>query len=237
MLCLSTCLVSCSAMQSTPWDWLDDPEKQHWFDVTLSGEGWEVSYSVPDRLKNGGQHTQSDPPLEKGGSHRVFLLPPESPKKDWARLAAYNWDSWWGGFFKESGVDFWLEVAVNYHANENAFLEMSPEEFIQWRIAGHREFFARHSMTPSESEEFFFENYRIDKHVTAQSLTWIYENSPTVQGDYIIFIAPLSNSHILEFGFFVNKKRYNWQDDPEWNQHRWDIVYKILDSVSITAKP
>ena len=224
-------------MQSTPWDWLDHPEQQRWIDVTLSGDGWDILYSVPDRLKSSGQHTQSDPPLDISGSHRLFLLPPETPNKKWARLAAYNWDSWWGGFFKESGVDFWLEVAVNYYENENEFLDMNSEEFIQWKVAGHREFYAKHFKASSEQENSFFKNYRIEKYVSANSITWIHENTPTVQGDYIVFMSPLSNSHILEFGFFVNKKRYNWKDDPEWNKHRWDIVYKILDSVSITARP
>ncbi len=236
LLFLLPCLSSCAAMQSTPWDWLDNEEQQRWVDVTFVGYGTSISYSIPDRLKGGGQHTLSSHSLGKDETALVFQVPPESSNKT-TELAVYNWDSWWGGFFKESGVDFWLDIEVHYQADESGLLEMSPEEIIQWKLEELREFFSNPLMKSDEPARFFFDNLQLKTYTTPSAVTFVSENNPTLQGDYVIYMTPVSNKQMLQFGFFVNEKRYNWKDDPEWNQRRWDMVHKILDTVRITPAP
>lgn len=223
-------------MQSTPWDWLDKPNQQRWISVSFEVFGREISYSIPDRLKNGGQHTLSSHPLGDNKSSLVYQIQSE-PSQIRTELAVYNWDSWWGGFFKESGVDFWLDLKIVQYDDAKNFLSMTSEQWINWRIADWREFFSNPQMKLDDPDEYFFNNYQIETYRSAKGLSWIWENDPVVQQKFITYMIPISNQHLLHFGFFVNEKRYNWQDDPEWNQRRWDMVHKILDTVRITPEP
>ncbi len=48
---------------------------------------------------------------------------------------------------------------------------------------------------------------------------------------------PVSDSHELKFSFFVREQRWEFKDDPEWRQGRWDLVKKIMNTVSIEPNP
>ncbi|MEE4217034.1 MAG: hypothetical protein V2I48_05445 [Xanthomonadales bacterium] len=231
-----TGLSGCSVMKATPWDWLDHPAQQRWVEITVDGYDREICFSVPDRLKGGGQHTQSRPSLTNDETSQTINIPFEA-LHELTEIALFNWDSWWGGFLKESGVDFWMVVRVKYYPDEADLTKLSVEQRKNKRLAYWSEFYSNPLIKSNHGREYFFNNYQVEAHRSENSLVWVSENHPTVQSEYITYMVPISKKHEVHFGFFVNEKRYNWQDDPEWNQRRWDMVHKILDTVSISPMP
>lgn len=229
-------LSGCSALNATPWDWLDDPAQQLWVEIKVEGFDSEIRFSVPDRLKSGGQHTQSNPPLKSDETSQNIKIPLESLHQS-TELALFNWDAWWGGFFKESGVDFWMVVRVKFYSDDSGLMGLNVEQRKRMRLTHWNNFYSNPLIKSDEVKHYFFKNYQIEDYLSAKSLKWVSENHPTVQGQYITYMIPIGDKHELHMGFFVNEKRYNWQDDPEWNQRRWDMAHKILDTVSITPKP
>ena len=68
-------------------------------------------------------------------------------------------------------------------------------------------------------------------------MTWVVRNNPAISADHVYYTIPITNTHILEFSFFVRDKRFGWQEDPEWNARRWALVEQIMNTVRITPDP
>ncbi len=88
-----------------------------------------------------------------------------------------------------------------------------------------------------EQRERFFSKYWVKPFRNDHGLTWVVENQPQITADHEIYRIPISDHHELEFSFFVNEKRWDFKDDPEWHQSRWDLVKKIMNTVSIEPTP
>ncbi|MBT8039286.1 MAG: hypothetical protein KJN78_03505, partial [Gammaproteobacteria bacterium] len=86
--------------------------------------------------------------------------------------------------------------------------------------------------------DFIWEKYRFGTYESATSLVWLTKNNPQLQESLLGFSSPLGEHHLLYFGFFINEKSRNGLDpDPAWVERRWEMAYKILDTVEITPRP
>ena len=229
-------LSGCSAMQSTPWDWLDEPEEIRWIDVTINGYGYDVSFSVPDHPEDWGQHIQAWPEFEKGEVSRLLEAPPEFPRgyTPWVR---YYWDTWWGGFFKESSYDFSFEISYERCEGNCNFSNLNPNDWIQWRTSDWRKRYSMPLMKSDEPAKEFFSRFEIRSLTNANSFVFIFENSPMTVADSVSYLVPVNENHYLDFEFFVSKLRFGLREEPEWNQRRWQLVREIMDTVTITPDP
>jgi len=228
-------LSACSVMTADPWSWLDDPVQQKWVEVSLLSDDWEVHFQVPDRRNAGIERLKSTPPLEKGADSFVIEIPKISNRES-KRLAYFQWESWWGGFLKESGVDFRLDIWVYRYPNEQNLLDLEINERIERRISQWEDEYSDPLMRDSYLRDAFFKNFEIRSYESVQGLEWVFENSPSTKSDSVSYMIPLSEYEILDVGFFVNEKRYDRKEDPGWNQRRWDLSRKILDTVTITRR-
>ena len=230
------CLSGCTAMTADPWSWLDDPEQQRWVSVELVHENWQINLQVPDHGTIGIERMVSIPPLDRGAESMTIRIPENSIVDD-VRMAYFQWDSWWGGFLKESGSDFRLDIWVYHYRGERNLLDLDIDERIERRIEQWEKEYSDPLMHNNSIQSNFFESYQINPHQSAQGLLWVVENSPATKDGAVSYMIPLSNTQILDIGFFVNQKRYDWKDDPEWNERRWALSRKILDTVTITRTP
>ena len=228
-------LSGCAVMTADPWSWLDDPSKQTWVKVTLVSDNWEVKLQVPDRSTAGIERLVSIPPLERGADSLLVEIP-RSSTEDQRRMAYFQWESWWGGFFKDSGVDFYLDIWVYDYPKEDNLMVLDIDSRIERRITQWEDEFSDPLMHDATIRENFFKDYQIGSYVSFQGLVWVMENSPTTWGDSVSYMTPLSEHEILDVGFFVNQKRYDWKEDADWNQRRWELSRKILDTVEITRR-
>lgn len=230
------CMLSaCAVMQSTPWDWLDDSEGIRWIDVTVEGHGYQVSYSVPDHPEGRGQHILAWPEYDKAVAYVKFQSPPENSEgyTPWVR---YYWDSWWGGFFKQSGYDFRFSISLNRCNGKCSFLGYAPQDWIKWRNEEYLSFYSNPQMIENMGEEFF-SRFRIESYSNALSHSFVFENSPMTLADSVSYNVPINDKHYLSFSFFVSKLRFGLREEPEWNQRRWQLVREIMDTVTITPDP
>ena len=228
-------LAGCSSMTTDPWSWLDEPENRNWVDVVITNDDWKIELQVPDRQTGGTARTSFTPPL-KNGAGTLHVKVPASDVSKSRRLAYIEWESWWGGFFKDSGVDFYLDIWVFKMPGQNA-LESGLEDRIAQRVSQWEAELAGSTSSDFDIRDQFFSDYKVGPYKSAQGLEWVVENSPNKNGETKTYLIPLSNTQILDIGFFVNQKRYDWKDDPEWNERRWALSRKILDTVTITRTP
>lgn len=220
-------------MTTDPWAWLDDPEQQRWVDVEIAGEDWQIDFQVPDNGTAGIERMISIPPLDRGAESMTIKVPGNS-MVDHERMAYFQWDNWWGGILEESGNDFRLDIWVYHYRNEKNLLDLDIDERVERRTSQWEQEYSDPLMRDNSIRDNFFNRYQISSHESEHGLSWVVENSPATKGDAVSYMIPLSDTQILDIGFFVNQKRYDWKDDPEWNKRRWALSRKILDTVTIT---
>jgi hypothetical protein len=233
VLSLALLAAGCVAMVNTPWDWLDDPSQQAWKEVVINGFGREIRFSVPDRLKKGGQHLISWPRWEKGQDAMFINLDYESLTEPFLRPLAISWDWYWGGFYKDEITDFNLSVEIKYFEKEQNLLDLTLNERVERQWQGYKNFYKDSPVF----KEFFFEYYWVKTYVNQHSIEFIVENQPQTLADNRDYLVPISDHHQLEFSFFVRDKRWAKMEDTSWNKSRWDIVDKIMETVQITPSP
>ena len=227
----------CAAISADPWGWLDDPDERKWVDVKVIGYGREITYSVPDRLRSGGQRPRIWPPPIEGSFGQVIHVPRESLREGALTLAQYLWDRWWGGFHKRSDYDFSLNVRVELHEGDSSLLDKSTDELLGRPLEYRKKIYSKPNPTTQKIGEYFFERYWVKPFESKTGHVWVSENNPIVTADHVYYTIPITDHHILEFSFFVRDKRYDWKDDPEWNARRWALVEQIMNTVRITPNP
>jgi len=151
------------------------------------------------------------------------------------RIIYFEWEWYWGGFYRRGEEDFSLDVWIDRSDDISNFLDLSVEERIESRILFHQ---ARYEDgLPDRQREFFFEQYWIEPFSSDTGLIWTVENQPQTTSDSQTYRIPVSNSHELKFMFFVRKNRQSGPADPEWMELRWEVARKIMDTVQIEPKP
>jgi hypothetical protein len=225
-------LAGCSSMTTDSWNWLDDPKNQKWVEVVITGDDWKIELKVPDKQTAGKARTKFTPPL-KHGAENLYVNVLTSEVGESRRLVYVEWEHWWGGFLKESGVDFFLDIWVFHNPGRNV-PESNLDDRVEQRISQWEAEFAGLDSSDPGIRDHFFSDYEVGPYTSAQGLEWVVENSPHKYGQFKAYLIPLSEHLTLDIGFFVNQKRYDWKDDPEWNERRWALSRKILDTVTIT---
>ena len=226
----------CAGLSQDPWDWLSEPAEQSWRDVRIVGFGREITYSIPDRLHRGGKHPRIWPPLDEKQSVQQINMPNGTPAERTSTLAQYIWDRWWGGFYKEIGHDFSLNVRIDTVPSGQKLLDLGLPERIARQIEYRESVYSGKDSETRKMREYFFERFWV-KSLETDNGSWVVHNNPAVTSDHVYYTIPISDHHILEFSFFVRDKRYDWKDDPEWNASRWALVEQIMNSVRITPSP
>lgn len=230
-------LAGCAALTADPWGWMDDPAQQRWVEVrALVGE-FEVRFSVPERLDGLTNRVRSNLRIGKA-SEPILVIVPHDYSRIRNEVATLNWDYWWGGFFRGSGVDYFLQVQSLYWADAENLLDVTPAEFMDLRVEYYREIFPPPDREPHGMHELFFRRFDTGIYTSATDLNWIFENNPMVQPKYMRYMLPIGDQYILNFGFFVNENsRSSREADPEWAKRRWDMTRKIIDTVEISPRP
>ena len=230
-------LTSCAAMTADPWGWLDDPQQQYWSEVTINGHGREIHFAIPDRLKSGGQHVLIWPEIDKKKREIVVNMDFDALNQPVTRLADITWDQYWGGFYKKGNHDFSLNVWFKYRSEESNLLDLSMSQRVQRQLDLWKERQSGTDPHSAEQRERFFSKYWVKPFRNDRELNWVVENQPQITADHEIYRIPISDHHELEFSFFVREQRWEFKDDPEWRQSRWDLVKKIMNTVSIEPSP
>ena len=114
---------------------------------------------------------------------------------------------------------------------------MSAEEWITWRTQHWRSVYWSNSKNVYPTADIFFGGYKTGTYSSAKSLIWVFENRPHTKQENMAFKVPVGDQHMLTFGFFVNRLRSDIKSDPEWNERRWAMAHKIMDTVEITPRP
>jgi hypothetical protein len=235
LLSLSLFLQGCSVMTADTWSWLDEPENQKWVPVVFIADDWKLSMQVPDKRTNGIERTTFRPPLEKGATVLVVDTSEKSISES-TRMAHIQWESWRGGLFKDSGVDFYVDSWIRYLPDHGG-LDLDLEGRLERRVKQWETEFSDLRHSDPGVQETFFKDYEVWIYTSARGTEWIAENTPNKNRETKTIQAPLNEDLILDVGFFVNQKRYDWKDDPDWNERRWKLARKILDTVTITRAP
>jgi hypothetical protein len=234
---ISICLGGCATMTADPWNWLDSPEDQSWKEVMISGHGREIRFLIPEHSKSVGQHVRIWPDRKNNKNSLLIDLQSDVDNEPFHRVAQFVWDEYWGGFYKKGDHDFLLDVWVTYHEDALNLLDSNSRQRVQDRMDTWKK---RRSGTDPQSvqqREWFFSKYWVKPFRNDQGLTWVVENQPQVTADHEIYRIPISDHHELDFTFFVREKRWDFKDDPEWRQSRWELVKKIMNTVSIEPTP
>lgn len=229
-------IAGCSTITADPWRWMDEPNAQRWVPIEVKFQDVLITFDFPTKANGSTYQVRSDQSLpEIGESIRIEV--PVRNEFQAVEIVNLHWDYWWGGFLKESGTDFVLSLYVGYHGANVAepFWNMTPEEFMMWR----REYWDEQFSGPDPwFHQRFFETYSLDKHLSAKSLTWVCENRPPRTDRLTRCLLPLGEDHVLNFYFYINEKSRNGlEPDPAWVERRWEMAYKILDTVEITPRP
>ncbi|MEJ2401648.1 MAG: hypothetical protein P8Y52_09670, partial [Xanthomonadales bacterium] len=209
-------------MAADPWGWLDESAEQRWIDVRIEGYGRTITYSVPDRSGTGAHRPRIWPPLESGETAQEIAVPLEAFAKPSLPLGQYLWDRWWGGFLKDSGHDFSLNVRVE-RAEDETLLGLTLEERLRRPVAYRKAVYSKPNWESQKRGEYFFDRYWVKPFESSTGHVWVAQNNPIVTHDHVYYSIPISDHHILEFSFFVRDRRYDWKDDPEWNARRWGM--------------
>jgi hypothetical protein len=239
LICLAvTVLGGCAQMTGDQWRWMDDPAQQQW--VEFSCEGWdrEIRFAVPDRLKGSTERVRSYPQILRSSTEAVMPAC-SNPSQPYQLLAVLEWDYWWGGFFKEKGIDFAMNVSVMKFKEAGSFLDMAPSVWASWR-----EEYWQKTYTDSRFHEGnqTIEKFRRGHDVQPlrfqdNSLVWVYEHYPTDRGQIFEFHVPISKDDVLTFRFRISGIRNGLDSDPEWAQRRSEMAHKIMGTVTVSPEP
>jgi len=227
----------CAAITADPWGWLDDPEQQYWSDITIHGYGREIRFAVPDRWKPGGEHVRRWPKLEKGQRDQVVETTGISLYEPAIRLLIFHWDWYWQGFYKKGDYDFYLDVWVQYLEGQPQLLDLTPDQRVRRQVDYWQNVYDETDSITLKMKAYFFDEYRVAPYQNKHSVVWIHENQPQITADHEIYRIPISDHHELTFSFFVRENRFDLKDDPAWNQRRWEMTRKIMDTVQIIPNP
>ena len=234
-LCLLGLALMPAPLRADPWSWLDDPERQYWSQITFHGYGPEIRFSIPDNAKRSGTHPVRVPRLEKGQRDQEFTVPPDYFDHVGKMVIGFDWERYWGGFFKKSLVDYSLRVRVNYIGQDAHLLAMDTQGRID-RVYQHFEGLYA-PIKNQRAKDFFFNRFHIEPYQSQQGYVWTVENSPTVVQQQEYFRLPITDQHEMVFWFY-----YRWEDgggrgDPAWLERRKALSRQILDSVRISPDP
>jgi hypothetical protein len=228
---------ACSYVSKDPWGWLEEPTDQIWRKVRISAIGRDIEFLVPD-LKDGlGNHMAVWPEDGVSQTGFAFTFPIERLKEPFTMLANFTWDTWWGGFYKKGGEDFYMSVGLFYLEREEDLLNLELEQRVKWTSDYWLAKISGPSGDSKQYEKYFIEHLRVKPFVNDTGLRFVEHNAPRISGQYRHFTVPFSNHHYVEFSFYVNDLRYGQKEDPQWNQSRWEMVEKIMNTVRITPDP
>jgi hypothetical protein len=226
----------CATVTGDPWRWMDEPAAQSWLSIEAEFENKVIFFQVPTRA-NGSTNQVRSTKQFRSVEIPISIQVPTKTVFQATGIAAFEWDYWWGGFLKGSGADFVLTVNVGYYADisNKSFWEMSPNDYIETRQNYWRQIY---STSDDWTQRRFFESYKIKECRSFKSLTMVCENKPSRTERMTTFMVPIGQDHVLHFNFFINEKSRNGLDpDPAWVERRWEMAYKILDTVEITPRP
>lgn len=236
---LGLLVTSCAVLQSTPWDWLDDPEQQAWRGIEIEGYERTIGFSVPDKAGKGGQHVIRWPEPEDGLAEQAIGVGHDPENRAWHQLIKFSWEWFWGGPLKEDEIFYTLTVAVQHRDQLDGLLDLTIGERIQKEIDFQNAMYdevEKHGQ-PLLGREWFFERYEIEPFRSKQNYQWFKENIPQLVKEHERFVLPISDRHELVFWFW-----YHWQEDggktdPAWLERRKRLSRQILDTVEITPDP
>lgn len=237
ILSIAFVVSACATLKKDPWSWLDEPEEQTWKPVKIQAIGYKIEFSIPDRTESRGDHTQYWPESGASGNGFEFQLPLERIHVPVTYVSRFWWDTWWGGFYKKGGRDFLLSVSIWRLENDEKLLDLSLEQRVDWVSEYWVSMISKQPASKKSYREFFIQHLRVESFETASGLGFVQYNAPQISDEQRRFMIPLSDVHFVDFKFYVNKLRYGSEDNPQWNQSRWDLVEKIMKTVRITPDP
>jgi hypothetical protein len=237
LLLLVQLSLGCSVISEDPWGWLEEPSEQIWKDIEINAISRNVVFAVPDRPRNSGSRTEYWSDVNASEDVSNINLSIEDERRAVAVLSRVDWDAWWGGFYKKGGEDFYLSVNVFFREDAPNFLDLSLDQRIDWTYSYWKSKFLKPQSGRNPNKEYFLEHFWLKTFEAESGLHFVRHNAPTGSESYQHFTIPLSDQHILDFAFFVNDLRYGQKEDPKWNQSRWEMVEKIMNTVRITPDP
>ncbi|NNK50369.1 MAG: hypothetical protein HKO99_02100 [Xanthomonadales bacterium] len=226
----------CAAITADPWHWMDDTTEQRWVTIEAQFQELTISFEVPAR-SNGSTYQVRSGLLRSDDHGPIKIGIPTRKDYQATPIGTFHWDYWWGGFLRDSGTDFVLNAFVGFYGKEydQSFLDVTPSEYIDWRLGYWESFFK--GSDPWFSDRFFGD-YEAEVYRSDVALLWVAENDPPRIRRMTDFMVPIGQDHVLHFNFFINEKSRNGLDpDPAWVERRWEMAYKILDTVEITPRP
>ena len=235
---MATVMISaCSTLTEDPWQWLEEPQEQTWNQVNIHAVGRDIQFSVPDRTNNGGNHTHYWPENGLSGTGFRKSLSLEQVNEPFTMLGTFTWDTWWRGFYKKGGEDFYLSVGIFRLESDGNLLDLSTDQRIE-RIREHWiSRFSEPAGLKNPLTDNFVEKFQAELFETDSGLVFVSHNAPRVSNEHQRFVIPLSDHALLDFNFYVNDLRYDQKEDPQWNRSRWEMVEKIMNTVRITPDP
>lgn len=228
---------ACSVVSEDPWGWLEDPVEQTWRKVRIDAIGREIEFSIPDLANNLGNHVVVWPEEATDETDFKLVFPIERKNEPFTKLANFTWDTWWGGFYKKGGEDFYMSVGLFHLGSGSYLLNLDLNQRVQRTSDYWLSKISEPSGGNKRYEKYFIEHLQVEPFVNNTGLGFVEHNAPRISGGHRKFTIPLSNHHYVEFGFYVNDLRYDSKEDPEWNQSRWEMVEKIMNTVRITPDP
>ena len=226
-------LGGCAAVTADPWGWLDDPAQQQWVEMLCEFPGTEIQLAVPNRLKGKTHRFRSYPLVEVGETSVPIPGCTDFPNTNLV-IAMFDWDYWWGGFFKDKGADFHMTVSVLHHENSPQFLDLDVSSWIGWRTEYWQSVYGRPPRGSVEQLQKFLDGYSIEPFHSKSSVTWVLEEYPTVTGRMFEFHAPLSNSDTLTIRFQISGVRGGLEPDPAWQERRLQMAFSIMNKVAVS---
>ena len=221
----------CSALQYDSWAWLDDPTRQQWRTSFIDLGERKVSFSVPDRKNSLGERAKFWPELKEGQKNFAIEIDLDRLGKPYELVGQIRWDEYLGEGFGEKDSDFQFDIWILKGERDLRLMDLSIDERIERQVDFYRE---QYPDPESPWAKLFFENYWVQGFSNPNGLEIIVENQPQLAEDQKFFYLPISNSHELRFTVFVRDKKWGWKEDPAWNKSRWDLVYEIMNTVTIT---
>ena len=222
-------------LAADPWSWLDKPERQYWSQITFRGYGPVISFAIPDNAKRWGAHTIRGPRLEKGQRDQDITVPPEYLYHIGRPVIGFDWEYYWGGFLKESLVDYTFRVRVHHVGIGANLLGMDAQARMD-RV--YRYFEKLYGPDKNDrATRFFFDRFHIEPYQSQQGYLWTVENKPSVVQQQEYFRLPITDEHEMIFWFYYRWEVAGGRGDPAWLERRKALSRQILDTVRISPDP
>jgi hypothetical protein len=225
-------LAACAPVTTDPWAWLDDPEVLVWRQISLSTHLGVIRFVVPDNPGSRGSRTRYWPVMVADSGTLTAETGAEPRDREALRIAQFQWDRHWAGFYRKGAADFLLDISVHRHRPHSRLLQLDPDERMEIRMNHFR---ALYLDSDPAWQRYFFDNYHIRWRQSRQEVQWLEENQPQATPEHLNYRVPVSDDLELEFSFFIRRKRPGGRQNPSWIQRRRELAWMIVDSVWIEA--